>query len=842
MNYRLTIAAAVAVILASVSEIVLIDGGSWLIATIGAVIVVALAGTLTRMAPNRLAIGATALAVIACAPLYTNPSWYLKAAGLLVIACCALSGTRIRAFRPIADVVTYLAALLIYLNLIESAKRSWALLVPTGKSLHHLVMLSKSGMSLAKYAPPVAGKPGVVLLAAGSIGLAAIVVDVIAVRLNRPAIAGLPLLVLYMAPIATAAKGGGIGGVITFLLAATGYLGLLASDGRNRLRGWGRVVTVWHYAGEDDRLGGADIRGLAATGRRIGLAAVCAAIIAPLVLPSLNLHRLFEKGNGGTKVVNAGLPDPVDQLKGLLGSLSNTPVLSYRTRGKDVGEYLGVYTLNYNPALGIWKLIPPSKTITVNSTNMKPPPGLASNAQVTPTTTDIKLDHVVGSAHGFNFPVFFLPLPYWPEQLTAPGTWTESGDSLMVYSGGSDRSNLRYTVTSGQVDPTVAEETAKAKLPNSIIASYLGFKSPVTPQLTKIAEQVTKDARTPFEKAVALEKYFQSGRFTYTLSDINLSNSPRGLLNFLTKDRRGFCEQFAFAMAVLARLVDIPSRIEIGYTAGHRLRNGQWKVTTADAHAWPELYFPSLGWLRFEPTPGGINGQGTAQQPNYATLPPITGKVGVGGSTGPSNTNPNKLSGKPPITNHVRVPDTGTDKVGVIPLAKHKSHLPIAQMLLALLIILILAAAVPGIGRLIIRSRRWRAATDDRSLASAAWQEICADLDDLGLVRKVSESPRALARRISAEVEIDEPGREALGRISTVVERIRYAPTPAPATAASMRADVTEVRRALARNSSTLRRLNARLFPASTINPLLRRLGQSVGQRTGWVATTPAET
>ena len=145
----------------------------------------------------------------------------------------------------------------------------------------------------------------------------------------------------------------------------------------------------------------------------------------------------------------------------------------------------------------------------------------------------------------------------------------------------------------------------------------------MTPQLTKIAQQITKGAHTPFDKAIALEKYFQSGRFKYTLSALSLPNSPQGLLDFLTKDRRGFCEQFAFAMAVLARLVGIPSRIEIGYTSGIKQHNGRWKVTTADAHSWPELYFTGLGWLRFEPTPGGHDGQGTAQ-PAQLRDPPGT--------------------------------------------------------------------------------------------------------------------------------------------------------------------------------------------------------------------------
>ncbi len=56
---------------------------------------------------------------------------------------------------------------------------------------------------------------------------------------------------------------------------------------------------------------------------------------------------------------------------------------------------------------------------------------------------------------------------------------------------------------------------------------------------------------------------------------------------------------------MLARLVGIPSRVAVGYTGGTDGLSRAWHVTTADAHAWPELYFPGTGWLRFEPTPGG---------------------------------------------------------------------------------------------------------------------------------------------------------------------------------------------------------------------------------------------
>ncbi|HWF81807.1 MAG TPA: DUF3488 and transglutaminase-like domain-containing protein [Streptosporangiaceae bacterium] len=827
MNNRLTVAAAVAVILASTSEWVLISGGGWLAAAIGAVIAVALAGTLTRLAPTQAAIGATATAALACVPLLTDRSLYLKLAGVIVIGCCAASATRARLLRPVADLVTYLSALLLYLNLILSSGKSFGLLIPTAKSVHHLVTLMNNGSAIAKDSPPVPGTPGVILLAAASIGLAAIVADILAVRLRKPAIAGLPLLVIYMAPIATAAKTGGPSGIATFLLAAVGYLGLLASDGRHRLSGWGRIVTVWHYAGEDERLGGADIRGLAATGRRIGFAAICAAIVAPLLLPSLNLHRLFDSHGGGDHVVPAGLPNPVDQMHALLSETNSAPVLSYTSTSK-TGEYLQVYVLNYSPAKREWTIVQPTPSVPIQGGQMLQPQGLALTTQYTTAMTTIKLGHVVGASTGYNFPVFFLPVPYWPTNLSVPGSWSESENSLMIYSGNAIRSGVSYSVTSGQPQLTKALESLPESIPGAI-RSFVGFRSSVSKQLTKIAQDITKNATTPFEKAQALEKFFQTGRFTYTLRT-DLPNTGQGLLDFLTTDRQGFCEQFAFAMAALARLIGIPARIAIGYTGGTEHANGTWRVTTSDAHSWPELYFSRIGWLRFEPTPGGPGGQGTANQPSYGDP---SGPIGHVGTT-PPTTLPTTDSGVQRGGTHVKAPPP--DAVGKdIPtqLPKPPAHVPVNQILLGLLALLIVVGTVPGTARIVSRRRRWRAASDDIELATAAWQEVCADLEDFGLSRRLSESPRATARRVSADANIDDEAKQAIGRIAIVVERCKYAPVPAPAD--GIRADVTEVRRSLARGAGTIQRLRARLIPASVVGPMFTGLQQTVGQRTGLV-------
>ena len=119
--------------------------------------------------------------------------------------------------------------------------------------------------------------------------------DLLAVRLRSPAIAGLPLLALYCVRITTSAKQGGVGATVVFCLAMIGYLALLAADGRERLRIWGRLVTVWHGA-RPRRTTAAeapDTRALAASGRRIGLAAACIALAFPLLVPGISVHDLF---------------------------------------------------------------------------------------------------------------------------------------------------------------------------------------------------------------------------------------------------------------------------------------------------------------------------------------------------------------------------------------------------------------------------------------------------------------------------------------------------------------------------------------------------------------------
>ena len=135
MNLRMTATAAIAVILASVSLNAVIQGNGWLTAGIGAVIVIAVVGLATRPPGLTSAVTATFLVLIAVAPLLSATTWTPRIGGLVIVALTAASATGRRLFRAFAVLASYLAALLIYLNLVFANAASFARIIPTHHSL-----------------------------------------------------------------------------------------------------------------------------------------------------------------------------------------------------------------------------------------------------------------------------------------------------------------------------------------------------------------------------------------------------------------------------------------------------------------------------------------------------------------------------------------------------------------------------------------------------------------------------------------------------------------------------------------------------------------------------------
>ncbi|MGH2449386.1 MAG: transglutaminase-like domain-containing protein [Chloroflexota bacterium] len=173
------------------------------------------------------------------------------------------------------------------------------------------------------------------------------------------------------------------------------------------------------------------------------------------------------------------------------------------------------------------------------------------------------------------------------------------------------------TLTSGTVYTTYAAARDDS-LGNS--ASYL--QVPAEPgRLHALAKRLKAIALA--QTAANIERYLQSSRFHYNAN----AGSPSGedaVTAFLFHSHQGYCNQFATAMAVLARLDGIPSRVVAGY-AGGTLTHGVWLIRERDAHSWVQLYLPVSGWTVFDPTPGtpssGPIGHAATVQAHRETAP-----------------------------------------------------------------------------------------------------------------------------------------------------------------------------------------------------------------------------
>ena len=329
---------------------------------------------------------ACALASTVLYPLFTGSEWFYAGLGAIIAVAASGALSRLRTLPVLVCLVISVAGLLLYLNLVFEARHSWLLVIPTPGSLSRLWDLAGTGMTDAsRYAPPAPELPGLVLLAAGGIGITAVLADLIAVRLRSTALAGLPLLVLFTVPITMNAQHENLGTAVVFCLGTAGYLAMLSADGRERIRVWGRLVSLWRsgslydavgrrgqgraddgaYAGmpADGETGpahratgqepGPDTRALAAAGRRVGLASVILALCVPLIVPGLHPSKLFSSGpgiggEGGSTGAAVALPDTLSQTMRELQQTHPTKVLTYTLDGprqlqEDDPPYLQTY-------------------------------------------------------------------------------------------------------------------------------------------------------------------------------------------------------------------------------------------------------------------------------------------------------------------------------------------------------------------------------------------------------------------------------------------------------------------------------------------------------------------
>ncbi len=139
----------------------------------------------------------------------------------------------------------------------------------------------------------------------------------------------------------------------------------------------------------------------------------------------------------------------------------------------------------------------------------------------------------------------------------------------------------------------------------------VGYSTTRDSEITSLALSIVRgaNASTPYDEAKALEAWFRdTSRFTYTLSPPPAPTGVRPLDYFLFDSRKGYCQDFSTAMAVMLRSLNIPVRQMSGFSQGFfDEKTHRYLVNALNAHSWVEVYFPNLGWIPFEPTPDGTN-------------------------------------------------------------------------------------------------------------------------------------------------------------------------------------------------------------------------------------------
>jgi transglutaminase-like putative cysteine protease len=184
-------------------------------------------------------------------------------------------------------------------------------------------------------------------------------------------------------------------------------------------------------------------------------------------------------------------------------------------------------------------------------------------------------------------------------------------DSTVIRRGGGDYSvafgdvrNISYQVYS-RLDSDDLTDDYLPPLTGQLRKDYLQLP-PMDPQVGELARRIVGSQASPAIAARLIERYLRT-HYGYTL-ELPATEPLDPIADFLFRRKKGHCEYFASAMAVMLRAVDIPSRVVTGFQSGvYNPISGSQLIRTSDAHSWVEAWVLRRGWTTFDPTPPDPN-------------------------------------------------------------------------------------------------------------------------------------------------------------------------------------------------------------------------------------------
>lgn len=641
----------------------------------------------------------------------------------------------------------------------------WALLAafggPTSRGVDLAISSASVDRLLARFtagqrliveevAPIDASFPLALIAVAGTV-LVFLVTDLVVGGLRLPAAAALPLLALWLPPLVIE---GSVPPVV-FVVTVTALLLLVAVDNPHRTpRRQGSQTAPVRPATHGVRAAG--VLASTATIAVLALVAGTAAGAIPQVLRSP--WSSFFTSAGPTVRLASDL-----DMEQNLGARSDEVALTYEfpqdtalgTSSTSIGP-LRMFTLTGFDGRG-WRRGDSAQGPQVDPDQVLWPESPATSGATAPRTVDVTLRTLRDEK---------LVLPTEPRSVDVDGEWfyDEARDEVTGNTATAPGMTYSFEVFARDLTAGALRSSTGDDLDDPHLVEVPD--TPYRDRIRALAEEITAGTTSRYDAGVALQSFFRDGsNFTYSTT-VPDGETDDTVWNFL-QDREGYCVQFATSMTMMARTLGIPARLAVGFLPGERTSRSVYQVTGKDSHAWPELYFPGHGWVRFEPTPAVQAGP----VPSWAD--PLIGTPGNGTTPAPGDV-PTNL-GRPeasPGTVQTTAPSAGAGLGGTDePTSAGRGWVMGA---LALVVVLVLSA----LGWVLARRRRSVAPEPD---VESTWTDLVRDLDRLGVRWQRSVTLRNVPAAVARQVEertgrrLSDPTTDALVALTSELEAQRYA-------------------------------------------------------------------
>jgi transglutaminase-like putative cysteine protease len=554
---------------------------------------------------------------------------------------------------------------------------------------------------------------------------------------------------------------------------------LLYADGIRRIGHWG-PVTAWNSGRGARFAASTSSRGA----RRVALACLAVALFMPGLLPGFRSQGLVDV-HADTDPSTVSINPLVDIRPRLL---QQRAVTLFTVRSEQAAYWRSVALEHFDGR--IWH---PSESADV-------PQGIPveSGTPLRSTRRSIESDtsqRVVQAITVARLVDPWLPAAYDPIQVSSSGPLRYDPRTSTLISPDGLGPGYSYTVVSSAAVPTSEDLNRLGPVGGIQAAQFLQLPDGLPPEIPAIAHRLSDDQPTPYLKILAIQQHLRSFRY-----DLNVrpTEGVDDIVNFLTVTKAGYCQQFAGTMAVLLRSLGIPARVVVGFIPGVR-REGAWRVSTHESHAWVEVLFPTYGWLAFEPTPTRYNPGATSYALVQRSLRPAgqqggQGECGLTIGPGPIlQACPRTDAGSDPTSPETRPPGRGdgtTDRPeGTRQTEEGRGWrswlLPGGLGLLALLALLI------PVSKLARRRLALARARDPRDQVLATYRVMTDQAADLGLARHDAETFREYRIRLKEGIpELDGDldsltrlaGRAAYSEAGVTAQQAREAGSAARAT------------------------------------------------------------